>query len=149
MRQFTDNKPLMRFIENNDVEEIKEELPNLIFFLQGDRNELQKAIAYVLQHTSLKFEQHQNIEVENTSDIKTLLTEEQFNLRKNFSKERFEKLIDLYNQTYKTKNNTPILDSGKNVFHRDTNKKEDNTLKIIAIAAGTIFLGYILYKILD
>lgn len=107
MRKFEENQPLMRYIEENSVENIKGELKNIIFFVSGDIEEAHRAVEYAIANSDFDYEEHEQLPVFD-SDLSTEYASVGLNLEKNFSKQRFEKLLDLYQRLYGNKEATVV-----------------------------------------
>lgn len=140
MRKFTDNQLFINSVKDNDVGEIKRLLIDTVFFLQGDREEIDNAIQYALDNSDFTFEEHENIEVSDKKDIENYFSEEQLNIIENYSIKRFNLLVDLYVQVFRNKEYTYTIQSVS------VNNKVFKTLPIvIAIAIGL----YALYKMIN
>ncbi|WP_209391399.1 DUF1163 domain-containing protein [Chryseobacterium sp. RR2-3-20] len=140
MRNFTDNKPLLQNIQNNDIKEIKRILIDNIFFLQGNREEINKAIRYALDKSDFRFDENKDLEVSNINDKERCFSEEQFNLGENYSEERYNVLVDLYNEVYANK---------EYIYENEPATDKNKVAKIVAVAVGVGITVYILYRILD
>lgn len=140
MRKFTDNQLFINSVKNNDVGEIKRLLIDTVFFLEGDREEIDNAIQYALDNSDFTFEEHENIEVSDKKDIENYFSEEQLNIIENYSLKRFNLLVDLYVQVFRNKEYTYTIQPVS------VNNKVFKTLSIvIAIAIGL----YALYKMMN
>lgn len=141
MRKFTDNELLINSVHNNDVKEVKRLLIDNIIFLQGNKEEINKAVEYAIEKSNFIFDEHISLSVENADDKEDLFSEEKFNMRENYSKERYNLLVDLYHETF-----------AKNEYVYETSTtKTDNTkiAKAVAVGLVVIIAGYLFYKILD
>ena|SRR5690554_4178674 len=100
MKTFEENIILLNHIRNNKDRQIKDELVNTIFLLEGDEEELARAFEYVLSNSNLKEEVHIPMDTSHIHDAESLFTEEKFNFFKNFSQVRFNRLISIYKEAY-------------------------------------------------
>lgn len=154
MRKYIDNSVLQEFIETNNVSEIKKELINSIIFLLGNREEIHKAIAEAETKTDFAFEEHQDITYDNKESTELLYSEIKHTLlRENYSRERFEELIELYHKVYadmifeKEEEQNPQIEviSTPN----DTQEKPTNPMRVITKVVIAIITGYIIYKLVN
>ncbi|MHC5310530.1 hypothetical protein ACYSNM_10785 [Myroides sp. LJL116] len=160
MRKFTENDFLMKFIAEGNIEELKKELLNSIFFLKGDRKELNNALEYINLHTDFTFDEHNGIWAKENSNFKSLYADEAINMEDNFSKERFDKLIDLYAVAYKE-----VVDDGLNTYESQMKRdgiyklEENETLEVyedeqkkkkyLLIGGGLLLGAILIYLIVD
>lgn len=154
MRKYTDNSVLQEFIEINNVPEIKKELINSIIFLLGNREEIHKAIAEAESKTDFAFEEHKDIAYDNKEATELLYSEIKHTLlRENYSRERFEELIDLYHEVYahmvfekeeeEKKPQIKAISTPINTQEKPTDPMSVVTKVVIALVAG-----YIIYRII-
>lgn len=154
MRKYTDNSVLQEFIETNNVPEIKKELINSIIFLLGNREEIHKAIAEAETKTDFSFEEHQDIAYENKESMELLYSEVKYILlRENYSRERFEELIDTYHKAYSNSSEEVQEEEKHTQYFREPIKDSDieekiNLVHIIGGAIVAVVTGYIIYKII-
>lgn len=140
MRKYTDNEHLVNYVNQNDIVNFKDELLRSIMFLHGNKEEINKAIDFAIQNSSFVFDTHKEIEVNSNLSYEDVYAAESINMEENFSKERLEKLIDIYINHYSKKQYT--YESGQTT---------DNTkvTKVVAIGVAVAIAVYVLYKILD
>lgn len=141
MRNFKDKIQFIEAINKNDLHEIKHELVSMFFYLNGDENEINKTVDYAIANSSFKFENH----VEEESEKNIVIDEKAFsivsvNLTYNFSKQRLNKLMGIYNNVYKYQD----VKSLNELYPKD----ENFSIKRFSIAAGALITLFILYKIL-
>ncbi len=139
MRKFTENQPLLASIKANDKDEIKLTLIDNIFFLQGDQNEINKAAEYAINNSDFKFDRHKELEVTNKSDKENYFSEEKWNMRENFSRDRYDLLVDLYNETFAKQEYT---------YESDSTPKNNGVVRNVVIGGVIIIAGYLIYKTL-
>jgi len=140
MRKFTENQPLLDNVQNNDVKEIKRILIDNIFFLQGNRYEINKAIQYVLENSDFAFEGHKDLEVSDKNNKEGYFSEEKFNLRENYSKDRYDLLVELYNEAFANKEYT---------YETEPATDNNKVAKVVVVGVAVAIAVYVLYKILD
>ena len=142
MREFTENQPLLASIKANDIDEIKRILIDNIFFLQGDENEISKAAEYAVNNSDFNFDEHVVLEVSNKKDKEDYFSDEKWNMRENYSRERYNFLVELYHETFAKQDYTYELDK--------TPKKDGVSKEVKVIVGGVIVIvaGYLIYKIL-
>lgn len=140
MRKFTENQPLLASIKANNIEEIKRILIDNIFFLQGDQKEINEAVEYAINESDFNFEEHRGKEVSNKNDKEDYFSDEKWNMRENFSRDRYNLLVELYNQTFAKQEYT--YEAG------NTSKKNEVMIKVM-VSGAVIFAGYLLYKTLS
>lgn len=140
MRKFTENQPLLDNIQNNDVKEIKRILIDNIFFLQGNRVEINNAVQYALDNSDFTFDDHEVLEVLDKNSKEGYFSEEQFNLYENYSKERYDLLVELYNEAYANKEYT---------YETEPTTDNNKVTKVVAVGVAVAVAVYVLYKILD
>lgn len=153
MRKYSDNSVLQELIETNNVPEIKEELINSIIFLLGNREELRKAIAEAEAKTDFAFEEHQDITYDNKESMELLYSEIKYILlRENYSRERFDELIDTYHKAYSNSEKVQGEEKPTQYFRepiKDNDTEEKiNLVHIIGGAIVAVVTGYIIYKII-
>lgn len=159
MRKYSDITALQDAIRNNDVSSIKEELIRSVIVLKGNREELNRAIGDILGKTSFNFDAHQAISYV-SQDPKDLYAEVSRVLEDNFSKQRFQELIDIYHRAYtnrKKENEVveryrAIPDKPKNMHQSAENHNYKNIEKVVVTAAATAAavatISYVISKIL-
>lgn len=140
MREFRDHELFINSVNNNEVKEIKRLLIDNIIFLQGNREEINKAVEYAIEKSDFIFDEHTYLPVENTENRESVFSEEKFNMRENYSKERYNLLVDLYHETFAKKEYT---------YETDNSESKINVKKAAAIGFGVAVAIYLLYKILD
>jgi hypothetical protein len=139
MRKFTENQPLLANIDANNIDEIKRILIDNIFFLQGDRNEIDEAVEYTIKNSDFNFDEHRALEVSNTNNKEDYFSDEKWNLNENFSRERYNVLVKLYSETFAL----------HDYSYESKNTSNDDTLKKIAIGGVVIIAGYLIYHALS
>lgn len=140
MRKYTENQPLLTSIEANDQDEIKRILIDNLFFLQGDRNEINKAVEHAINKSDFEFEEHHELAVTGKNNKEDYFTDEKWNMDENYSRNRYNLLIELYNEVY--------VNQEYNYKANDTSKNDD-VLKKIIIGGAVIIAGYLIYKTLS
>lgn len=140
MRKFTENQPLFDNIQNNDVKEIKRILIDNIFFLQGNKVEINNAVQYALDKSDFTFDDHEVLEVSDKNSKEGYFSEEKFNLRENYSKERYYLLVELYNEAYANKEYT---------YETESTADNNKVTKVVAVGVAVAVAIYVLYEILD
>lgn len=137
MRNFRENHPLVESIGTNDIKEIKRILIDNIFFLRGNLNEIENAITYAEENSDFFFDEHKAIKIPKIDDNEDYFSKEQWNMRENYSRERYDLLVRLYNQFDLTPDND-----------YKTEKVETNNklIKNIVIGGSVLLAGYLLYK---
>lgn len=157
--KYTDNKHLVDYISSHDLINFKEELLNTIFFVKGNREELYRAINDAENAGFFTFDVHEDIKLSSEIPLKDEYTEEIINMSLNYSRERFEKLLRLYNRCYKegvfsskessidlANKSVDILNSNNRV---ESDIKNDNIMKIVKTGVVLAIAAYALYKIFD
>lgn len=138
MKNYTKNQALVQSVVSNNVEEIKIILIDLIIFFQGNLDEINEAVSYAVENSNFTFELQKDLPNEKWTNKEELFIDEKFNMSLNYSKERFNKLIELYNESY--------------ALHKypeqETKVASDNSklLKIIAISITVLVVGYAIIK---
>ena len=144
MRSYKENTAFTKSVQENNIANIKRLLLDNIIFLQGDKADIEEAISYATANSDFKFEDHQALPVDAESHSKALFSEEKWNMEENYSKERFDALIALYNETYAKEEYTYETKTAKN------NLVENKKLLIAgAVAAAAALTAYIVYKTLS
>lgn len=141
MRTFLNNQPLLDSITANDLDEIRRTLIDNIFFLQGNRDEIEKAIQYATDNSKFVFEPHKAIKVSDTDNKNDFFSDEKWNMRENYSRERYNLLVELYNETFAKQEY--IYDTEDQPFSLNT------TTKYIIIGGAIVLASYLLYKTLN
>lgn len=139
MRKFTENQPLLKNIAANDVAEIKRILIDNIFFLQGNQSEIDNANEYAIKNSDFNFDEHQNMDVSDKINKQDYFSDEKWNIRENFSKDRYNLLVKLYNETFAKEEYS---------YESSDTFKNDDVLKKIIIGGAVIIAGYLIYKVL-
>lgn len=144
MRNFMQNQPLVNSIETNNLGEIKSQLIDNLFFLQGDRDEIYKAITYAENNSEFQFEDHIDLEDVNKEDRQNYFSQEKWNMEKNFSRERYDLLINLYGEVF----GNPVYDEKEDL---KTSNKLKNITPAVLITGGVLLVvaGYLIYKSLE
>ncbi|NGX84815.1 hypothetical protein [Aequorivita sp. KMM 9714] len=140
MREFKENEDFISSIKDNDINEIKRTLIDNIFFLQGDKNEINKAVEYAIANSDFNFETYKELEVSNKTDKQDYFSDEKWNMRENYSKERYFLLVKLFKETFIEQEYNGELDlpSGNNEI-----------LKKVIIGGVVLIAGYLIYKALS
>ncbi|MGG5599609.1 hypothetical protein ACPDHJ_07395 [Myroides sp. C8-3] len=144
MRKYTENKALMLNIESNNVKELKINLIENIFFVQGDLVQINQSIEYAKNNSDFDFEPHVDIPLLYDINSEEAFSEEKYNMRTNFSKERFDMLLKIYHKVYVSESNT--VETIKDNVTTPSNSKN---FRIGVCVVGAAILGYLIYKILD
>jgi len=144
MRKYTENKALMLNIESNNIKELKMNLIENIFFVQGDLEQINQSIEFAKNNSDFDFEPHIEIPLHYTLYTGEGFSEETYNMRTNFSKERFDLLLKIYHKVYVNESNA-IETIKENV----TSSSNSTNLKIGVYVVGAAILGYLIYKMLD
>lgn len=140
MREFKENQPLLKSITANDVPEIKRILIDNIFFLQGNQSEIENANEYAIKNSDFNFEEHQVLVVSDKNNKEDYFSDEKWNMHKNFSKDRYNLLVKLYNETFAKEEYS---------YESSNTSKNDDVLKKIIIGGAVIIAGYLIYKVLS
>jgi|SRR5690554_513398 len=140
MRKYTDNEHLVNYVNQNDVESFKDELLRSIIFLRGNKEEINKAIDFAVQNSSFAFDTHKEIEVDNNLSFEDIYAIESINMQENYSRERFEKLIDIYTNHYSKKEYT---------YETEPETDNNKVAKVVVVGVAVAIAVYALYKILD
>lgn len=140
MRSYKDSIQFVKAVADNDRFEIKHELVSLFFFLNGDETEINKAVDYAIEKSSFKVEPHDPHKTEGNSEFnEDYFAQVSTNLTKNFSKERLNLLLSIYDKVYKHKESVR--------FDEFYASSKTSPYKTIAIATGAVLAIYLLYKI--
>lgn len=139
MRKFTENQPLLANIKANNLEEIKRILIDNIFFLQGDRNEIDNAVEYAKTNSDFKFEEHRVLEVSDKKNKEDYFSDEKWNMNENFSRDRYNLLVELYNETFAQQEYT---------YHTNSIPEKNEIFSKVIISGAVIITGYLIYKVL-
>lgn len=142
MRKFTENQILLESVKANDIEEIKQFLIDNIFFLQGNQIEINAAVKYVINSSDFNFEEYKELEVSDRNNKNDYFSEEKWNMRENFSRERYNLLVELYHETFAKQDYT---------YESDKTRKKDGVsteVKVIVGGVALIVTGYLIYKAL-
>ncbi|MBO3097822.1 hypothetical protein [Gelidibacter pelagius] len=142
MREFKENEDFIASIKDNDIYEIKRTLIDNIFFLQGNKNEIKEAVEYTILNSDFNFEEHKVLEVSDKTNKEDCFSDEKWNLRENFSKQRYDLLVELYNETFAKKEFT--YESGTT-----SNNENNDLLKKVMIGGVVLIAGYLIYKALS
>lgn len=137
MRKYTENQALITSVRANEVEEIKRILIDNIFFLQGNLTEINKAIEYAINQSDFNFEDHQVLEVSDKNDKENYFIDEKWNMDKNFSRNRYNLLVELYKDTFAKQEYT---------YKKETTSKKDEIIKKVVVGSVIIIAGYLIYK---
>ena len=140
MRKFTENQPLLASIKANDITEIKRILIDNIFFLQGDQNEINNAVEYSINNSDFNFEEHRFLEVSDKNNKEDYFSDEKWNMNKNFSRDRYNLLVELYNETFAKQEYT---------YESDITSNKNEILKKVIVGGAVIIAGYLIYKALS
>jgi hypothetical protein len=140
MRKFTENKPLLASIDSNDTDEIRRILIDNIFFLQGDQNEINRAVEYSMNNSDFTFEDHRALEVSNKNNKEDYFSDEKWNMGENYSRDRYNLLVHLYQENFAEKEYT---------YETDSNPENNELLNKIVIGGVVIIAGYLIYKALN
>lgn len=143
MEKFINYQPLIDSVAIDDVENIKRVLIDLIFFLNGNENEIENALKFVQEKSSFAFEDHKVLDVSNGSDNEMYFSEEKYNMLINYSYERFKLLIDLYKKAYANKTFDLEIEEDKTV-----NTDSKTITKVVAISAIVVVAALTIYKCL-
>lgn len=146
MRQYKDNIHFTRYVAAGDIQKIKKELLENIFYLQGDKKELLAAASYAEDNSGFTFAVHEDFPIDQDVSVQSLFAKEKINMDRNFSKERFSKLIELYKQAfpdYLEGSGSKEIISGNEV---PSQVKLGNPKKILLIAGSLVLAGYVINK---
>lgn len=177
--RFEESKSFMSSVEQGDIFGIKSDLESLIAITKGNKAECLRAIEYARKNSDFDWEEDDGVFFgEGLVEDDDIYLYEKGRLVQNFTKERFDKVIELYNKLYPAKkeknggvvNETPFspektgtnkgtsksktIQSDKRM---DNNKKrivkkreeESNLPMILAGVLGVVAVGVILKMILD
>jgi hypothetical protein len=140
MRKFTENKPLLASIKANDINEIKRTLIDNIFFLQGNLDEINKAVEYALRESHFYFEEHQVFKVSDKNNQVDYFSEEKGHMRKNYSRERYDLLVELYNKT---------LAKQEYTYESDSLPRNKPLVNKFVVSGAVIIASYLIFKALS
>jgi len=140
MRAFIENKDFIASIKDNDIYEIKRTLIDNIFFLQGDKNEINKAVEYAISNSDFNFEVHKELEVSNKTDKQDYFSDEKWNMRENYSKERYFLLVQLFKETFIEQDYSDEL---------GLPSENNELLKKVIIGGAVLITGYLIYNALS
>lgn len=152
MRKYSDNIALLKSIKTNNVKEIKNLLIDNIFFVKGNRSEIFASAEFAEKESDFRFDSHIDVLLNYNENTEEKFSEEKFNMRSNFSKERFDNLVEIYKEVYmqeKDELHTSDRDilpvySSNNEFPSSSDFK-----KMAIIAISIVVIGYVIYKIID
>ncbi|QAA80853.1 hypothetical protein EI546_03515 [Aequorivita sp. H23M31] len=140
MREFTENESFIGSVKENDINEIKRTLIDNIFFLQGDKNEINKAVEYAINNSDFNFGAHKEIEVSNKTDKQDYFSDEKWNMRENYSKERYYLLVGLFKETFPEQ---------EDIDKSDLPSVNNEILKKVIIGGVVLIAGYLIFKALS
>jgi len=138
--KYTDNIHLINYIESDNIFRFKEELLNSIFFLKGNREELDKVIELAVRKSSFRFDIHQEIDLNQNLSFEDKYAQETLNMKENFSKERLNYLLEIYDTYYSKKEYSYDIP--------ESTKKSSNVV-VAVVVVGIAVASLILYKILN
>lgn len=123
MEEFRKHKFFIEAVESQDIFRIKSDLESLIAVLNGDREECLKAIEYAINNSGFNWEiDDGRFFGKNINTDREMYLYEKERLVQNFTKERFEKVISLYNKLYP---NVKMENGGVAEATPSTNKKTE------------------------
>jgi len=138
--KYTDNIHLINYIESDNIFRFKEELLNSIFFLKGNREELDKVIELAVRKSSFRFDIHQEIDLNQNLSFEDKYAQETLNMKENFSKERLNYLLEIYDTYYSKKEYSYDIP--------ESTKKSSNVV-VAVVVVGIAVASLVLYKILN
>jgi hypothetical protein len=138
--KYTDNIHLINYIESDNIFRFKEELLNSIFFLKGNREELDKVIELAVRKSSFRFDIHQEIDLNQNLSFEDKYAQETLNMKENFSKERLNYLLEIYDTYYSKKEYSYDIP--------ESTKKSSNVV-VAVVVVGIAIASLVLYKILN
>lgn len=138
MINFNEITPFIESVKTNNLSEIKNLLIENIFFQQGDKRELDKALQYAINNSSFKFEEHIDLEVSDKTNKEDYFSDEKWNMRENYSKERYNLLVELYNETFAKQEYAYSI--------VEENVNNDKLVKKVIIGSVIVIAGYLIYK---
>ena len=177
--RFEESKAFMSSVEQGDIFGIKSDLESLIAITKGNKAECLRAIEYARKNSDFDWEEDDGVFFgEGLIEDKDVYLYEKERLVQNFTKERFDKVIGLYNKLYpakKEKNESVVKETPfsaeKTCINNGTsksktiqsNKRMDNNKKrivkkreeesnlpmILVGVLGVVAVGVILKIILD
>lgn len=165
---FKNNKLFMDAIKENDIFSIKSDLEGYIVKYKGDQRKCDEVVEYAIKNSSFNWETDDGIFL---GDKKTTISEEYFyekeRLVQNFTKERYLRVINLYNEYTQGKedrkeevkkastNSQTKAETRKNLTSskKKQNMRMDQEEKTVMIRTGilivaVIVLIYLLLKII-
>lgn len=137
MIDFKDFDAFIESVQSNNINEIKDLLVENIFIQQGDKSNLDKAIEYAMNNSNFKFEEHIELEVSDKKNKEDYFSDEKWNMRKNYSRERYELLVELYGETFTKPEHT---------YETVEDKAKDKIIRKIIIGGVIVVAGYLIYK---
>ncbi|MBM6876214.1 hypothetical protein [Fusobacterium mortiferum] len=154
---FKENKFFMEMIRKNDVFGIKSTLESFIVYYKADRELCDGVIEYAIKNSSFKWEEDDGLHYNGSfiNKEKEYYFEKE-RLVQNFTKERYEKVLELYKEYNKIKVveekkeeslvKTKVVDSKKPQNRKNKNTSQ-NINPLMLVAAGAIVIigiGYLL-----
>ena len=148
--RFEESKSFMSSVEQGDIFGIKSDLESLIAITKGNKAECLRAIEYARKNSDFDWEEDDGVFFgEGLVEDDDIYLYEKGRLVQNFTKERFDKVIELYNKLYPAKkeknggvvNETPFspekTGTNKGTSKSKTiqsDKRMDNNKKRIALS---------------
>lgn len=154
---FKEDKFFIDTLKRNDVLEIKSLLEEFISYCKGDKKLCDEVIEYAIKNSSFDWEDDDG--VEKSIKLKTKKEEYYFEkgrLVQNFTKERYEKVLELYKEYNKIRLveekkeesvvKTKVANSKKSQNRKNKNTSQNiNPLMLVAVGAVVIIgVGYLL-----
>lgn len=122
----------MKAIKDGDVRKIQYELVDSIFFFEGNKQDIEEAIEFAKANSSFEFEEYIDLPTVEPKDDKDLYSIEKLNLKTNFSKERFDRLVNLYDKVYAWHTRT------KKTNQQNTDNSTTKIVVTVVIAVGLL-----------
>lgn len=96
-RDFKGLKHFMNAVKNNDVFAIKSDLQGMVEFYKGNKVKIDEAVKYAIDNSDFDFEKDDGVYFgENSKSVKEKYFYESGRLVQNFTKERYNRVIELY-----------------------------------------------------
>lgn len=142
MNKYTEVKNFLEAVKNNNIKKIHFFLLEFILEFGGNKNELESAITYATSNSDFKFEFHKDMYIDETFSDFEIYTAERLNMNLNYSKERFDKLVNLYPETYGKENKNRVTED---VEIKNTTNNSNTVYYII----GGLVVAFVVYKLVS
>lgn len=121
------DRAFMRAIESQNVFRIKSDLEGLIPLFRGDKKKCDMAIEYARRVSPFDWEEDDGVYFGDPNDsIEDQYSYEKGRLVQNFTKERYEKVLELYHEVYKDINREYYENLKKQEENKQSNFNSEN-----------------------